>query len=147
MTWLLLIPVVVLVTWGVIELLAVGGNTSATDVGSSSFSGEIYDALALDIVIKEGLRTNDSFAHGTVERCTSVLARIPAVRERLRAEVKDRRLLRHVEGWVDFYEREAKENLEDCRTQTKRKMYDEVGRRMDERNRRKAALAASLRST
>ena len=115
------------------------------DGATERFTTEDYDGLALEIVSKENLRTHNSFSYyGSDKKCEYVLARIPKVRERLLTKTVDARLRRHVDKWINFYERTARENLEDCRTQAKRKMYDEVGRRMKEKDRRKSELASAL---
>jgi len=107
------------------------------------FSSDDYSRLALDMIYpyKSQMETDDSFYGGTVIEGEATASYWEKLRGKFE-DVPDPRLKKAINSWIDWYKKRAIEDLEDCRTQKRKKEMD----RYDERRRAETNRVNELRT-
>jgi len=89
----------------------------------SGFSDSDWKSAALRIMERPP-SCSQSWIGGSVECCEVTLASIGRLREKY-ADTQPKRLRNAIMDWLDYFEREARVNLEDCQTGKSRRELDE----------------------
>lgn len=112
----------------------------------AGFTGDEIQSAALDILWNAGDRvsTDPSWIGGTVERCDAALERIDRLRTKY-STYEPKRMRKAIEHWLDYYEREAREDRRDCETRKSRIELDEYDEKCKRERSRINDLHASLR--
>lgn len=114
---------------------------------SDDFTEDEYHKVALQIVVgRRPPEPRKSWSGGTAERCEAALDQLKIIRQEFQNH-EPPKLRRHIMKWMDYYEREAQEALEDCRTGKSRRELDEYRERMSREDRRAAELRKHLAET
>lgn len=91
---------------------------------ADEFSSDDYSNLALKEIFSLGLRASPSWIGGRADTCEGVLTRIQQLRKEY-ASREPPKLRRAYLYWLDYYEGEARSNLEDIKSQSSRRSLDE----------------------
>lgn len=114
-------------------------------IGDHGFSDDEWHSAALHMIypVNSG---HPSWFGGTVDGCRQALSGIDGLRMRY-ASLEPPRLRKHVMGWLDYFEKEARENLHDCETGESRRELDEHRKKSDIERGRASLLLAKLRES
>jgi len=108
------------------------------------FSKDAWSTVALRMLHGQ-YDTSSSWIGGTIDKCEAALKRIAEARIEY-ANLEPSRLRHEIMGWLDYYEKGARDNLADCISQKSRKELDNNRAEREKENEEINRLSEALRS-